>query len=188
MVLAPGFLSVITLLSQKPYWILKGWLHFAIFRTPLFSLKFFNGFVFKCIVKTIARIDPGRCVGILYTEYNMPVNKNHGQFILASAKIPMQYKEATNMPCPTRQKTLKKSRQFRLDENLGEGLPGENPNSSGDYTGIRETRWIEYGISSIGQPGKITSIVGNITGINFRKYSSILLFRYNILNNKHVIL
>jgi len=130
----------------------------------------------------------GQYVGILYTEYNMPVNKNHGQFIASSAKIHMQYKEATNMPCPIRRKTTKKSRQFRLDENPGEGLPGENPNSSGDSTVIRETRWIEYGISSIGQLGKITSIVGNITGLNIRKYSSILLFRYNILNNKRVIL
>ena len=100
----------------------------------------------------------------------------------------MRYKEATNMPCPIRQKTPKKSRQFRLVENPGEGLPGENPNFSGDSTGIRETQWIEYGFSSIGQLGKITSIVGNITGINIRKYSSIFLFRYNILNNIRVFL
>jgi len=92
------------------------------------------------------------------------------------------------MPCPIRRKTPKESRQFCLVKNPGEGLPGENPNSSGNSTGIRETRWIEYAVSSIGQLGKITSIVGNITGINSRKYSSILLFQHAILNNIRVFL
>ena len=72
---------------------------------------------------------------------------------------------------------------FCLEENPGEGLSGENPNSSGDSTGYPETRRIEYGISSIGQLRIITSILGNFTDINIRKNSSILPFRYNIPNN-----
>jgi hypothetical protein len=79
-------------------------------------------------------------------------------------------------------KIPKKSGQFSLGENHGEGLPGENPNSSGDSTGYREIRRIEYGISSIGPLGKITRIIGDITDINIRKYSSILFWFLNILN------
>ncbi|MDH3383808.1 MAG: hypothetical protein OEM42_07095, partial [Deltaproteobacteria bacterium] len=102
--------------------------------------------------------------------------------------VKLSHKKATNMPCPIHRKYPKKSRKFRLVENPGDGLPGENPNSSGDSTGYRETRRIEYGILSIGQFRKITTIVGNITDYNSRKYSSILLFRYKILNTIRVFL
>jgi hypothetical protein len=73
-----------------------------------------------------------------------------------------------------------KTGQFNLGETPGEGLPGEIPNFSGDSTGYRETRRIEYGISSIGPLGKITNFIGDITDINIRKQSfySLLPFQY----------
>ena len=114
-----------------------GRLYLAIIQTRLFSLEFFNKFVFlKWFDIEMVCIDPGQCVRILYTEHSLPVNKNHSQFISSSVKIPMQLREATNMPCPIRRKYTKKSRKFCSDENLGEGLTGENPNFSGDSTGI----------------------------------------------------
>jgi hypothetical protein len=66
-------------------------------------------------------------------------------------------------------KTPKKSGQFSLGENPGEGLPGENPNSSGDSTGYRGIRRVAYRVSSIGPLGKITIFIGDITDINIRK-------------------
>jgi hypothetical protein len=66
-------------------------------------------------------------------------------------------------------KIPKKSGQFILGENDGEGLSGENPNFTGDSTGYREIRRIEYGISSIGPLGNITIFIGDITDINIWK-------------------
>jgi len=45
---------------RKKNWIQQGWLHFAIIRTRLFSLEFFNKFVFlKWFDNKMFWIDPG---------------------------------------------------------------------------------------------------------------------------------
>ncbi len=180
-VVVPDFLPVITSFRKKTDWIQKGWLHVAIFRKLLFSLAFFlTSVVFiEGIDKNTFWIDLGQCIGVLYTEYALPVNKNPGQFIASfdfdcKDRIPLACRwdplqESNEYATPDTGEIPKEIKEVSfIGKSWGRPARGK-PQLLRGFHRNPGTRWIEYGISSIGQRRIITNIIGNITGIQYKE-------------------